>query len=155
MGPGVCVGTSDGRQGPTGRLGHDFEGIIATARGRFAWAMGYRFEVPWIESQMFSRISEGLLHGLDLDGIARAKAGVLSRLRVGDHEGLTAYVPQYLTRFHRWLAMGTLEDGKAFYQQLFGHPEIVNIAEFLAGSCLLAESGCLASGRADSSVPPA
>ena len=35
-------------------IGRDLPGILAAAHGRFAWAMGYRGEVPWIESVITS-----------------------------------------------------------------------------------------------------
>jgi len=33
-------------------IGNDLDGILAAARGRFAWAAGYEVEIPWVESML-------------------------------------------------------------------------------------------------------
>jgi hypothetical protein len=33
-------------------IGNDLDGILAGAKGRFAWAAGYEVEIPWIESML-------------------------------------------------------------------------------------------------------
>lgn len=33
-------------------IGNDLDGILAAAKGRFAWAAGYGVEIPWIESML-------------------------------------------------------------------------------------------------------
>jgi hypothetical protein len=87
--PVICLAASDEPVGNAVKdsmldccdIGRDLPGILAAARGRFAWAMGYTVEVPWIESLIMNLgFMKYILRGREVP-ISVGKGGVRVRTR--------------------------------------------------------------------------